>query len=295
MSLNNTYFENKGRDITYPIPETPSYVPPDVPVPGTPVPGSEPVIPRPAFTSNIELDLYHNSSDNRKINKSLSNKKVINISLKETTNLLNPSLLLESDTDLTQYNYGYLKELGRYYYINAKRLDNNKHYILDMNQDHLMTYKSSILRLVCIIDKQEEIFNDLIDDGSYVSQVNDYTNRYMFGNGTSGFSMQPCNILICAGGAGTDGHGEFAGGGVSTVNSSNISIMASQSYTEQDDVIYVTPTIDPGYAVDTVTVHVDIPGGSTFDITDTLDYYGQYNYICNSDNPITITVTQKAI
>ena len=291
MSLNNTYFESKGRDITYPIPDTPGYVPPDVPTPSTPIPGSEPIIARPAFTSNIELDLYYNSSDNRKLNKSLSNKKAINISLKETTNLLNPSILLESDTDLTKYNYGYLKELGRYYYINAKQLDNNKHYILDMNQDHLMTYKSDILRLVCIIDKQEEIFNELIDDGSYVSQVDDYTNRYVFGNGSVGFNVNPTNILICAGGA----NSEFGGGSVSVNNATHVSIIASQSYTETDDVVYVTPTVQSGYAVDTVTVHVDIPGGSTLDITDTLDYYGQYSYICNSRNPITITVTEKSV
>lgn len=291
MSLNNTYFENKGRDITYPIPDTPGYVPPDVPTPSTPVPGSEPVIPRPAFTSNIELDLYHNSSDNRKLNKSLSNKKTINISLKETTNLLNPSLLLESDTDLTKYNYGYLKELGRYYYINAKRLDNNKHYILDMNQDHLMTYKNSILRLVCIIDKQESIFNELIDDGSYVSQVDDYTNRYVFGNGNVGFNTNPTNILICAGGA----RSVFKGGDVTTTNDTHVSIISSQSYTEIGDVVYVTPTAQEGYAVDKVLVHVDIPGGATIDITDTLDYYGQYSYTCESRNPITIEVQEKSV
>lgn len=288
MALNTTYLESNGTDITYPIPSEPSYVPPDVPEPQIPSPGSVPYIPRPLFTSNLTLRIYRNSSDNRKLNKSLSNMITYNISLKEVTDLLNPSIVIESETDLTTYNYGYIVELGRYYYINAKQLANNIMYRLDMKQDHLMTYKNDILRLVCIIDKQEELVNDLLDDGSYVSQVNDFTNRYEF---STGFTDDPTNVLICAGG----GQNMFSGGAISTVDSSHISIKSSQENVEPGNKIYITADADSGYAVDSITVHVDVPGGSTFDITDTKTLFGQYVYECGSEYPITVTVTEKTV
>lgn len=268
------------------VPEPP-YVPPVPPTPPSPSSSTIETIPRPTFTSQYTLVLYKNSADNRKLDKTegLSNAYTFSISMKEGDDLINPSIIIDSSVDLTKYNYGKITELGRYYYINAERLINTNQYILHMEEDVLMTYKSDILNLVCIIDKQENNFNSYIDDGSYVSQVDDFMNRYTF---SKGFSAQPYNILICAGG----GESLFLEGTVSTVDSTHITITASQDTVDTNEPVYFFVDAQEGYRVDSVIVTV---GVNTYDITDSLDEYGQYHYLCESDDDITVTVTEEPI
>lgn len=267
------------------VPEPP-YEPPVPPTPPSPSSSTIGTIPRPEFTSNYTLLVYKNSADNRKLNKSsgLSSPLSFNISMKEGENLLNPVFKVKSTNDLTKYNYAKIDELGRYYYLNAERLINEYQYVLSLEQDHLMTYKDDILRLVCIIDKQEEIFNELIDDGSYVSQVDDFMNRYSF---TTGFNANPCNILICAGG----GVDFIEGGSITCINSEHITITSNQLDADEGEPVYILVNAQSGYAVDTLTVTVN---GQTIDITDSLDAYGQYHYECTSDAPLTFTVTETS-
>lgn len=268
------------------VPEPP-YEPPVPPTPPSPSAGVIGTIPRPAFTSQYTLLLYKNTADNRKLDKSsgLSSQASFSISMKEGEDLLNPVIIIDTSTDLTKYNYGKINELGRYYYINAERLINTNQYVLRMTQDHLMTYKADILRLVCIVDKQEEVFNEFIDDGSYVSQVNDFMNRYSY---NVGFNANPCNILICAGG----GVEFIEGGDITCVNSTHVSIVSSQPDADEGDMVYILVNAESGYAVDALTVTV---GGETIDITDSLDMYGQYHYYCDSDDSLTFTVTEKTV
>ena len=60
MSLNNTYFETHGKDVTVPIPDTPGYTPPSPPTPPTPGSGSEPIIPRPSHDGTVSVTFYKN-------------------------------------------------------------------------------------------------------------------------------------------------------------------------------------------------------------------------------------------
>ena len=63
----------------------------------------------------------------------------------------------------------------------------------------LMSFKESLLSLPVIINKQENIrlSNKYLNDGSFVSQVNEFNTSYNF---PGGFSDSPVYILICAGG-----------------------------------------------------------------------------------------------
>ena len=268
------------------VPEPP-YVPPVPPTPPSPSGSSIETIPRPSFTSQYTLILYKNTADNRKLDKSsgLTNGTSFLVSMKETEDLIKPVFMIETNTDLTKFDYAKIEELNRYYYVNTERLVNSFQYRLHLDEDVLMTFKSEILNLVCIVDKQENNFNSYIDDGSYISQVDDFMNRYTF---AKGFSAQPYNILICAGG----GESLFLEGTVSTVDSSHITITASQSTVDTDEPVYFFVDAQEGYRVDSVIVTV---GVNTYDITDSLDEYGQYHYLCESDDDITVTVTEEPI
>ena len=105
MALLNTYFETKGKDITNPIPDTPGYIPPVVPTPPTPGSGSTPNIPRPTYSGNVTITFYNNSSDNNEVNKSISQKDEKTVVFKEDVDLIEPSIVINSDSDVVTSNY----------------------------------------------------------------------------------------------------------------------------------------------------------------------------------------------
>lgn len=99
---------------------------------------------------------------------------------------------------LNKVNYCYIPELERYY--NAQvTLTNNGMYLLEASVDVLMSFKDDILAIPAIIDRQEkaENCNTYVNNGGYVSRVDNFMQRYTW---NKGFSSTPQNILITAGG-----------------------------------------------------------------------------------------------
>lgn len=195
MALRNTYFESNKVYEPLPIPEQPGYIPPVPPTPPDPDPGSTPVIPRPAFTGNVECDLYINSSENNKMFKDISLKKSYDLILKKDTDLINPVIELNDSSDLTDVNYMYLN--GKYYFVDSIECMRGNIWKIHGHVDVLMTYRYDVIYIPCIIER-EQIHNDLyVDGGSYVKGVKNYNQVVNF---SSGFNDSPENILICCGG-----------------------------------------------------------------------------------------------
>ena len=155
MALNNTYFESNGRDVTTPIPVDPPYVPPVVPTPPTPDPGSVPVVPVPTFSGNVSCTLYINQCDPEMINKDdyLSEVYDTTITIKDVCSMIDPVIILDSDTVLLSCNY--MKLGAFYYYITVEALPGGSRYRIVGKRDPLTSFKNDILMLNCIVDKQQ--------------------------------------------------------------------------------------------------------------------------------------------
>ena len=198
MALNNTYFESNGRDVTLPIPEQPSYVPPVVPTPVTPDPGNTPVIPRPSFSGNVDCSIYINSCEKNMINKDnyLDELLSTTVTLKDVTSVVTPEIIINSDVDIRNANY---MKLGDYYYfINIEMLPGGTRYKVRGVRDALTSFKSYILNLDVIVDKNEYEINPYLDDGSYLVEERQKIETISF---TSGFNDSGSHILITAGGS----------------------------------------------------------------------------------------------
>lgn len=78
------------------------------------------------------------------INKLVYDVVDINISLKRTTDIVNPTLFL-SGVGLDKYNYCEIVELGRKYFIRQVSHVNNSVVRLECECDYLETYKVDIL------------------------------------------------------------------------------------------------------------------------------------------------------
>ena len=171
MSLNNTYFESKGRDVSVPIPDTPSYTPPSPPTPPTPGSGSVPVIPRPTFSGSTSISFYNNSSDNNVLNKSISSTTSATVVFKEDVDLIEPIIILQNNSNVQISNY--MQMLGRYYYITSIECMPGNLLRVKAKVDVLMSYKDQIRSNSAIITRNTNNVNTYIPDNKM--KITSYT------------------------------------------------------------------------------------------------------------------------
>lgn len=146
----------------------------------------------------FSITLYNNNSPVEKIGKSLSSGlDITGCVLKEATSILRPVVRILTSEDITQYNYMYIAEFGRYYFIDDIVSVNNNKWEISAHVDVLQTYANKIISQSVILNKQELKGNKYLNDGSFISQVNEFNTSYNFANG---FNTSGTFILICAGG-----------------------------------------------------------------------------------------------
>lgn len=193
------YFNNKQNIkgegyIPLPVPSEPGYEP--VPVPSV-EPGSTPVIPIPTFIGNAVVTLYHNADEHRVLNKRLSDEREFNIVLKEETSSLNPQIILQSDYDLSTYNYAFINVTNRYYYCTITLMENGL-FVINMEVDVLMSYKDGIKNLIGLVDRVQNAgyFNKDIPNNDIISQRGTTTKILMF---PRGFKTNRKFVLVTSG------------------------------------------------------------------------------------------------
>ena len=142
----------------------------------------------------MQVTLFKNTSNTKSFKRKFSSQRQFDCYLKEGSDALNPELILETSNPI-DYNMMYIPEFKRYYFIGVENLNNTTWRIYSKGIDTLYTYKNELLSLHAIIDKQEYIHNDMINDGSYVSQVDAFKEIL---NYSAGFDDNPSYILITA-------------------------------------------------------------------------------------------------
>lgn len=101
------------------------------------------------------LDLYKNKSDNNVLHKVLTCKYTIKGVSRADFDILTPSIIVTS-AKANDYNYCYIQELHRYYYITHCVVNTDKTITLSFKVDVLMTYADDILASRGLITKQAD-------------------------------------------------------------------------------------------------------------------------------------------
>lgn len=116
------------------------------------------------------IELYVNSSDERKVDKVLSNKIEIDGNIRNT--LPNTDLIIQIDfSNISNIqNYNYIKINEKYYYIRDFEYINNSIIQYTLHIDVLMTYKNEIRKLKCVIKRNSENYNVYFHDNE-ISQL----------------------------------------------------------------------------------------------------------------------------
>ena len=145
----------------------------------------------------MDITLYKNNSEKNKINKNLSNGYTISGTLRNESNVVNPTIVINIDNP-TSYNYAYIPMFGRYYFITDFVSLRTGIWQINLKSDVLMSFKNSILSSRALIQNTQLIGkNDYLNGSKWVAEVKDKTEIKTFPNGlldTGEF------ILITAGG-----------------------------------------------------------------------------------------------
>ena len=112
----------------------------------------------------MNIVLYNNKSDSRVINKSIEKISEISVILKSAQNIMSPEIMLQTKSLPIEANYCYISDFGRYYYINAQRLDNGNVSKIELTVDVLMSFKSMILSSTVVAERTTNKYNRYLPD-----------------------------------------------------------------------------------------------------------------------------------
>lgn len=112
----------------------------------------------------MTLKLYNTTSPQRKIYKSLSNETSVTMHLKDENDVCNPVVLLRYVQNIDRFNYAYIVELGRYYWIDAITEIPGGVTSLHLKVDVLMTYKPELANTTLMIKRKSKGGSTMITD-----------------------------------------------------------------------------------------------------------------------------------
>ena len=99
----------------------------------------------------MNILLYKTTNANNDLNKTTSAKVELVGALREASSVIAPSILIQSNP--IGYNYAYIPEFGRYYYIKNITAFRKGAYIVDLKCDVLMSFKEEILNMSGVVSR----------------------------------------------------------------------------------------------------------------------------------------------
>lgn len=111
----------------------------------------------------MKITLYQNVSERNQMDKTLTKVKDIDGKFKQSTNIMSPVLVL-SYASLPDFNYIYIEELARYYFVDSITSINEGLWQINCSEDVLETYSTAILNLTAYVTRNENEYNDYIVD-----------------------------------------------------------------------------------------------------------------------------------
>lgn len=150
----------------------------------------------------MQISLFNCTAERNRVNKSnyIRNRFAVNGTLRNESSAIDPVILIEKTNPVSNlYNYMYIDEFKRWYFINDIISIRNKIWEIHAHVDVLYTWGADIANMECVIDKSEQFDNANLyyDDGSFILDSRNNIELKEFQNG---FNENGSYILICAGG-----------------------------------------------------------------------------------------------
>ena len=132
----------------------------------------------------MTVTFYINDRDNRALFKTLNSPVDVESKLKaDGQNLDSPVLTLAMFENFAAYNYAYIREWGKYYFVVDVSVDLGGRITVQLRNDVLMTYRLYILKAEGLIYRQSKNINPLIADNLIQQQANEQIQNLAFSGG----------------------------------------------------------------------------------------------------------------
>lgn len=144
----------------------------------------------------MTIKLYKTPSEVNRVIKTLNDELSLTGTLRESSSIINPTIKIEED-DITGYNYAYIPDFGRYYFITNITSIRNDLWEVVMRVDVLMTYADEIKANTAVIARNSNLWNLYYQDEQFK-----ILNYETIQTKTFGYPLSPNSefVLICAGG-----------------------------------------------------------------------------------------------
>ena len=150
----------------------------------------------------MELILYTNNSDNKKVGKSLTTLATINGTLRDNCSIIDPVITVSdsvvNNSIAAACNYAKIAQFGRYYYV-RNITARGKFWEITMHSDVLESFQTPLKALDAVIARNENKYNLYLQDGFFKTYQNPHVSIKPF---PAGFDSQ-YYILTVAGAGGT--------------------------------------------------------------------------------------------
>lgn len=110
----------------------------------------------------MTIKFYKNHSDNFEVPKNLTDEVQKTGTLREETEIMKPTILMEFDP--RPYNYCYIEDFGRYYYITGIESVRNGLWRVSCNRDPLQSFWEDIKNAPIITERSGTSANAFIKD-----------------------------------------------------------------------------------------------------------------------------------
>lgn len=110
----------------------------------------------------MTIKFYKNHSDNFEVPKTLTDEHSLPGTLRDETEVMQPSILMEFDP--RPYNYCYIEDFGRYYYITGIESVRNGLWRVSCNRDPLQSFWEDIKNAPIITERSGTSANAFIKD-----------------------------------------------------------------------------------------------------------------------------------
>ena len=147
---------------------------------------------------SISIQLMQNNSPVEKIGKSLTAGGSYTCLIKENTSIIDPVIILNTSDSISGYNYMYIPDFGRYYFIKDIISLNNNRWEIQAHVDVLESYKTDILANSAVLKRQQNMYNLYLDDSEYVVYNPERIQTLKFKNAT-GFNKTLTYCLVVNG------------------------------------------------------------------------------------------------
>ena len=105
--------------------------------------------------------LYNYKGQPNTINKALTPLGTLNVALRPEINVHNPTLKIQIPPNMYGFNYVYIEEFKKYYFVENFRFVGGNMYLLTLSLDVLQTYKDAILQSTALIVESDNANRDL--------------------------------------------------------------------------------------------------------------------------------------